>query len=69
MEWQGLSLDDATWEPWESFVERYPDFQLKDELFLKERRDVRAHEPTQMQEQLPTPAWITYQCRGRHAIG
>jgi len=42
VEWEGLSPDDATWEPRESFAERYPDFQLEDELFPEERRDVRA---------------------------
>jgi hypothetical protein len=42
VEWQGLPPDDATWEPRESFVEHYHDFQLEDELFPEERRDVRA---------------------------
>ena len=27
---------DTTWEPLESFKERYPSFQLEDELFRKE---------------------------------
>ena len=40
MEWQGLSPDDATWEPRESFAERYPDFHLEDELFAQAGRDV-----------------------------
>ena len=40
MEWEGLSPDDATWEPRESFAKRYPDFQLEDELFPEEGRDV-----------------------------
>ena len=44
VEWQGLPLDDATWEPRESFVERYPDFQLEDERFPEERRDVSVQE-------------------------
>jgi len=64
VEWEGLSPDDATWEPRESFAERYPDFQLEDELFPEERRDVRAQEPGPAQEQPPAPAWITYQRRG-----
>ena len=44
VEWQRLPADDATWEPRESFVERYPDFQLEDELFPEERRDVTGQE-------------------------
>ena len=61
----GLPPDDATWEPQELFVERYPNFQLKDELFPEERKDVRAQEqPAQAQEQQPAaPVWITYQRR------
>jgi len=31
--WQGMPADNATWELRQSSVERYPDFQLKDELF------------------------------------
>ena len=67
MEWQGLPSDDATWEPRESFVERYPDFQLEDELFPEERRDVTGQEqPAQAQpaQQPAAPVWITYQRRG-----
>lgn len=69
VEWQGLPTDDATWEPRQSFVDRYPDFQLKDGLFAEEGRDVRAQEPAQVQAQAPSPAWITYQRRGRHTSG
>ena len=66
VEWQGLPPDDATWEPRESFVERYPDFQLEDELFLEERRDVMGqaqlvHAP----ERAQPPLMITYQRRRR----
>ena len=51
VEWRGLSPHDATWEPRELFVERYPDFQLEDELFPEERRDVRAQEQQPAREQ------------------
>ena len=64
MEWQGLSPDDATWEPRESFAERYPDFLLEDELFPEDRRDVRAQDPASVQEQPPAPAWITTSAGG-----
>ena len=67
MEWQGLPPDDVTWEPRESFVERYPDFQLEDELFPEERRDVTGQE--QPAQQPTAPAWITYQRRGRRPSG
>ena len=66
MEWQGLPPDDATWEPWESFVERYPDFQLEDELFPKERRDVMGQaQPAHAPEPVQPPPMITYQRRRR----
>jgi len=65
VEWQGLPPEDATWEPREPFVECYPDFQLEDELFPEERRDVMglAQAP---QAQAPQPApLITYRRRRR----
>jgi hypothetical protein len=40
VKWQGLSCDDATWEPLQNFKELYPDVQLKDELFEETGRDV-----------------------------
>jgi len=65
VEWQGLSPNDATWEPRESFVERYPDFQLVLELFPEERRDVMGQAQTP-QAQPPQPApLITYRRRRR----
>ena len=33
VQWQGLSPDDATWEPLQDFRDLYPDIQLGDELF------------------------------------
>ena len=36
VQWLGLPAADTTWEPLESFKERYPSFQLEDELFRKE---------------------------------
>jgi len=68
VEWQGLPPDDATWEPRESFVERYPDFRLEDELFPEERRDVMGQaQPAQApQAQAPQPApLITYRQQRR----
>ena len=56
MEWQGLPPEDATWEPREPFVECYPNFQLEDELFPEERRDVMGQAPQ------PAPL-ITYRRR------
>uniref|UniRef100_C6JRN1 Tf2-1-like SH3-like domain-containing protein n=1 Tax=Sorghum bicolor TaxID=4558 RepID=C6JRN1_SORBI len=38
--WAHLSASDATWEPVAAFREAYPSFQLEDELFPKDRRDV-----------------------------
>jgi hypothetical protein len=40
VKWQGLSEDDATWEPLQDFKTLYPDFQLEDELFAEAGRDV-----------------------------
>ena len=68
VEWQGLPPDDAAWEPRESFVERFPDFQVEDELFLEERRDVMGQaQPAQApQAQAPQLApLITYRRRRR----
>lgn len=33
VEWLGLPVDDAIWEPCQAFAERYLDFRLEDELF------------------------------------
>jgi transcriptional regulator GlxA family with amidase domain len=40
VKWQGLSSDDATWEPLQNFKELYPNVQLEDELFEETGRDV-----------------------------
>ncbi|WVZ52497.1 LOW QUALITY PROTEIN: hypothetical protein U9M48_003551 [Paspalum notatum var. saurae] len=37
VQWRGLSVDEATWEPREEFQRLYPNFQLEDELFLRAR--------------------------------
>jgi hypothetical protein len=38
--WQGKPATSATWEDVDSFIDRYPSFQLKDELLIKGGRDV-----------------------------
>ena len=38
--WSGFPASEATWEPVPEFRATYPDFQLEDELFPKEGRDV-----------------------------
>ena len=40
VQWENMPEDDATWEPVEEFRATFPSFQLKDELFPKEGRDV-----------------------------
>ena len=40
VQWGGASEDDATWEPLDEFIARFPSFQLKDELFVEGGRDV-----------------------------
>ena len=40
MKWQGLPIDDATWEPLQEFKDLYPDVQLEDELFEEAGGDV-----------------------------
>jgi len=40
MQCLGLPAADTSWEPLESFKERYPSFQLEDKLFQKEGRSV-----------------------------
>ena len=38
--WKGEAASSATWEDLDSFVERYPAFQLEDELLVEGGRDV-----------------------------
>jgi hypothetical protein len=40
VQWEGLSEEEATWEPREAFQQHYPDYQLEDELFAQAGRDV-----------------------------
>ena len=40
VQWHGLAVDEATWEPMEDFKTLYPDVQLEDELFAEGGRDV-----------------------------
>jgi len=40
VQWAGMSSGEATWEPVDSFRSEYPTFQLEDELFSEEARDV-----------------------------
>jgi hypothetical protein len=38
--WQGEPAASATWEDIDSFIERYPTFQLEDKLLVEGGRDV-----------------------------
>ena len=38
--WKGESNASATWEDADSFIDRYPSFQLEDELLVEGGRDV-----------------------------
>jgi len=40
IQWQGEPAASTTWEDLEDFQERYPSFQLEDELLVKGGRDV-----------------------------
>jgi len=40
IKWTGLDESEATWEPIDDFKTRFPDFQLEDELFVGEGRDI-----------------------------
>ena len=40
VQWEGLPVEDATWEQLEEFRQHFPDFQLEDELFVQAGRDV-----------------------------
>ena len=40
VKWSGFPPADATWEPVPEFNQTYPEFQLEDELFSEEARDV-----------------------------
>jgi hypothetical protein len=47
VQWQGLSADEATWEPLAEFKENFPEVQLADELFEEAGRDVMTGIPYQ----------------------
>ena len=40
VQWANLPAADATWEPVDDFRAAYPTFQLEDELFSEDGRDV-----------------------------
>jgi hypothetical protein len=40
VQWDGLPLEDATWEQLDEFRQQFPEFQLEDELFAQAGRDV-----------------------------
>ena len=40
VQWKDQSPASATWEDMDAFIDKFPTFQLEDELLLEERRDV-----------------------------
>jgi hypothetical protein len=40
VQWEGRAAADATWELIDDFKKRYPEFQLADELFVREGGNV-----------------------------
>jgi hypothetical protein len=40
IQWAGMPTSEATWEQREAFQKSFPSFQLEDELFVEEGRDV-----------------------------
>jgi hypothetical protein len=40
VKWSGFPESEATWEPVPEFQAKYPDYQLEDELFPEDGRDV-----------------------------
>jgi hypothetical protein len=40
VQWAGMPQAEATWEPREAFQEHFPNYQLEDELFVGEGRNV-----------------------------
>jgi len=40
IQWEGMSAEEATWEPVKAFRAAHPSFQLEDELFSEGGRDV-----------------------------
>jgi hypothetical protein len=50
IKWTGLDESEATWEPVDDFKTRFPEFQLEDELFVGEGRDVMVGKVYQRRE-------------------
>jgi hypothetical protein len=68
VEWEG-EPDKITWEPLQDFKARFPAFQLEDELFVEEGRDVmgQQHQGPARPGVVAPPRPITYfRCRFRN---
>lgn len=39
VQWEKLTLEDATWEPPDEVLAAFPDFHLRDKVVLEETRD------------------------------
>jgi hypothetical protein len=55
IQWQGMPATEASWEVTEEFQKIYPQFQLEDELLLKEGRDVMWGSTYQRRHQASRP--------------
>jgi hypothetical protein len=62
VEWEGEPDKEITWEPLQDFKARFPAFQLGDELFVEEGRDVtgQQHQGPARPEVVAPPRPITY---------
>ena len=62
VEWAGMPVSEATWEPVPAFREAHPSFQLEDELFPKTQEGKRCYgrsavPPKEPDQWLATPHW------------
>jgi hypothetical protein len=61
VEWEGKPDKEITWEPLQDFKARFPAFQLEDELFVEEGRDVtgQPHQGPGAADQAARPGVVT----------
>jgi len=56
VQWENMPEDEATWEPVDEFRTLFPSFQLEDELFPEDGRDVMTGKVYRRRQRARSPA-------------